>query len=210
MIEFLESRKNSLVILGAIVTLALLILWRAPEEQTLGSGIKSVYVHVALSWTGLAGFSLAGLLGLATAVSGREEIESWARPIGWVALAAFAAGLVMSVLAARVNWGGMFWQEPRTNAALQILAVGLIVQLATAWPLPARLKGTLRLGLVLFAFWLTGSTPLVLHPRNPARASSSMAIRLTFFSLFVLFSLAAAWFVLQLRQRQLQRAVQES
>jgi hypothetical protein len=105
----------------------------------------------------------------------------------------------MSVVAARVNWGAVFWQEPRTNAALQLLAFGVIIQGLNTLPIPVRIKGALRSIPVLLLLWITWRTPLVLHPRDPARSSSSIAIRLTFFSLFVLCTLGAAWVLAHLR-----------
>jgi hypothetical protein len=113
----------------------------------------------------------------------------------------FTVGLLLSAPAARMNWGGVFWQEPRTLAALEVLAVGLIIQILVGWPLPLRLRGFLHLGLVLFMVWTVQTTPLVLHPRDPARASSSLAIRATFFGLFGLVSLLAAWIVVRLGPR---------
>ena len=50
--------------LGAIGVVTAVLLLIAPEEATLGAGIRSVYVHVALIWVGLAGFVVAGLLGM--------------------------------------------------------------------------------------------------------------------------------------------------
>lgn len=182
-------------VLGGILSLALILLWLAPAEQTLGTGIKSVYTHVAFTWTGMTGLIVAGLVGLGAAIFNRSGLISWARTIAWVALAMFAAGLFMSMWAARVNWGAMFWQEPRTNSALQILALGLIVQVVTYWGIPDRLKGGLYLAVPAFLFWSVLTTPLVLHPGNAARASPSAAIRFTFLGLFSLFTLAAAWIV---------------
>lgn len=198
-----NSRKQSSIIIAVIVALAAIVLLLAPEEQTLGSGIKSVYLHVALIWTGMTGLVAAGLLGLAVAVTGRRRLEEWSRSITWVALVMFAAGLAMSVVAAGINWGAVFWAEPRTNAALQLLALGLIVQIANGWPIPCRLKGALRALLVGFMIWTTATTPLVLHPGEAARSSTSWAIRLTFLSLFILCSLAAIWIVVQLQSRKL-------
>jgi hypothetical protein len=202
MTTIFQSRRWTVLALSAIFLVAAVILWLAPEEQTLGSGIKSVYVHVALIWTGMVGLLLAGVLGLVTLVSGRHGPESWARSLAWLGLISFAAGLGMSVLAARVNWGAFFWQEPRTNVALQLLALALIVQVLSGWPLPVRLKGALRLLLILFMVWTTSNTPLVLHPGNAARNSGSLPIRLTFVSLFALTSLAAGWILLYLRLRK--------
>ena len=64
------------------MALAALLLWLAPAEQTLGSGITSVYVHVALTWTGMTGLIIAAVLGLAPII----HISSW-RVDGAVAVA---------------------------------------------------------------------------------------------------------------------------
>lgn len=195
------SRKTTWIGLIILILLAALILWLAPEEKDLGSGIRSVYVHVALTWTGMTGIVIAGLVGLAAAVLNRENLQNWAGTITWIALAFFAAGVVMSILAAGINWGGVFWQEPRTSTVLQVLAAGLIVQGLNTWPISHRLKGILNLILAVVLLALVFTTPLVLHPGNAARTANSFAIRFTFFSLYGLCLLAAAWIVLAIQTR---------
>ena len=190
------------LVLGGIVVLAAVVLWLAPAEQTLGSGITSVYVHVALTWTGMTGLIVAAVLGLATALLGRSGLQDWGYVIGWVGLGMFAAGLIMSAVAAGINWGNVFWQEPRFNSALQILAVGLIVQVVNSLPLPYRVRGLLQALPAALLIWLTMITPLVLHPGNAARTSPSAAIRFTFIGLFALCCLAGAWIVMTVRRRQ--------
>ena len=191
-----KSRKHFWAILGGLALLAAILLWLAPSEQTLGSGIKSVYVHVAFTWTGMSGFLIAGLAGLAVAIFSLSWLQDWAHKIAWVSLAFFTAGLAMSIIAAGINWGAVFWQEPRTNSALQILAAGLMVQVANSWAMPYRLKGTLNFFLAVLLIWLIQITPLVLHPGNAARSTTSMAIRFTFIALYALCALAAAWIVI--------------
>ncbi|UCG24837.1 MAG: hypothetical protein JSW55_02225 [Chloroflexota bacterium] len=188
------------LMLGGIVVLAAVVLWLAPAEQTLGSGITSVYVHVALTWSGMTGLIVAAALGLAAALLGRSGWQDWGHVVGWVGLGMFAAGLIMSAVAAGINWGNVFWQEPRFNSALQILAVGLIVQVVNSLPLPYRLRGLLQALPAALLIWLTMITPLVLHPGNAARTSPSAAIRFTFIGLYVLCCLAGAWIVLAIRR----------
>lgn len=180
--------------LGGLVACALvaaLLVWLAPEERSLGAGIKVVYVHVALVWTGLTGLALTGLLGLALVISGDRRLANLAQTTGWVACAFFAAGLAMSIVAAKVNWGGMFWQEPRTAASLRALALGVLVLGAAGWLGGGRRQGLLYLlpaGLVVWSF---PGTRLVLHPQSAIWSSPSVGIRFTFLAMFVVFSLAA-------------------
>jgi hypothetical protein len=195
------SQKTSWTVLIVIFALAAILLLVAPEEKELGSGIRSVYVHVALTWTGMTGIVIAGFVGLASAVFNRPRLQSWAYIITWVALVSFSAGLVMSIIAAGINWGGVFWQEPRTNAVLTIVAAGLIVQGLSTWPVNHRSKGSLNFLLAVALLWLILTTPLVLHPGNAARTSNSFAIRFTFFGLYGLCMLAAAWFVQFIQRR---------
>ena len=54
--------------LAVIVVLQIIVLQISPEERTLGGGIKPVYLHVSLTWTGMIFLAVNGLLGLAAAV----------------------------------------------------------------------------------------------------------------------------------------------
>lgn len=197
-------------VLAALAFIAAAILVVAPSEQTLGTGIRTVYIHVALTWTGMSGIIIAGVVGLAAAVLARPSWQKWAVTINWIALAFFTAGLIMSIIAAGINWGAVFWQEPRTNSALQIIALGLIVQLINSWKVPYRLQGILSFFLAVFLLWSVMSTPLVLHPGNAARTTPSLAIRFTFFSVFTLCFLAAVWIALWLQVVRIPLVQEES
>ena len=179
-----------LVFAGTLL-LALLILRLAPAEQTLGQGIRAVYVHVALTWVGMTSLAVAGVIGAVTLFTANLSAQAWSQRIGWVGLGFFAAGLLLSILAARVNWGAPFWQEPRMAAALNLLAFGLITQVAGGWLPWPRLRGGLHLALALFMVWVMRVTPLVLHPRNPISSSSSRGIQVTFAGMLRLFAIAA-------------------
>ncbi len=193
MIDLIQKKPwlpGLLLIAGAV-----LVLWLAPEEATLGRGIRSVYVHVALIWVGLAGFWAAGLLGAGLLVTGQARLFPWMRTIGWVGVGFFAAGLAMSAVASQVNWGAVFWQEPRMRSSTTSLAIALIVLLAMDWFPWLRVRGGLVTAVPLITYWLTTRTQLVLHPDNPIRTSESVAIQATFAGLFLLVGLAAGLLV---------------
>ncbi|MCS7059883.1 MAG: hypothetical protein RMN25_01850 [Anaerolineae bacterium] len=173
----------------------------APAERTLGDGIRVVYWHVACTWAGLTGFALLAVLGLVVLLTGRPSWQTWAFAIGCVAAVCFGAGATLSALAAWVNWGGVYWAEPRMRANVIMLAGSVIVLTLATWPLPARLKGALYLAPAALYGALISNTPLVMHPHDPIGLSSSAAIRLTFALLYGLCVGMAAGVVLIVHRR---------
>ncbi|MFQ5708938.1 MAG: hypothetical protein ACE5HO_15885 [bacterium] len=195
------SKPNSQTLpwlgLATISVAALLLAWFSPEERTLGPGIKIVYIHVAFIWSGMLGLTLSGALGLLVLLTDNRRLQGWSRSIGWVALAFFTVGLALSLLASQINWGAVFWHEPRMVAALKFLVVALLIFSANLWIPWHRLQGLLHALLATYLMWSILGTPLVLHPQSPIRASESLTIQLTFLGMFVLCCLAAAiviWF----------------
>ncbi len=208
LLTYIQSHKISWTIFAGILVLIVILLWLAPNERILGNGIKVVYVHVALIWVGIAGLILVGLLGFWMLITDKSQLQPWTYTIAWVTLTFFAAGIGMSMLAAQINWGGIFLAEPRYTVTLQVLAIGIIFQVINSWDIPQRFKGLLWMLPAAFYVWSVMQVPLVLHPENPARTSTSLAIRFTFLGLFVLFLLAGAWIVFYL-QRRVRRAKEE-
>ena len=201
MSRLITSSKINYGILAGIVLLIALILIIAPLERTLGAGIKVVYIHVALIWTGMTGILINGFIGAAVLISGNQKWQQLGQIIGWVALGFLTAGWLMSMVAAQVNWGGIFWGEPRYLALVRVLVVALIVQVLGTWPLNVRLKGLGYLFIPLFFTWLMQITPLVFHPDSPIQNANSSTIQATFLSLFALCFLGAVWGVLNLREK---------
>jgi hypothetical protein len=201
MTQRLASTSMTRLGLAGLTLLAALLLWLAPNEKTLGAGIKPVYLHVALTWTGLVGLAAAALAGLVVLLTARAVLERWAHLAGGVGFAFFAAGFGLSMLASQVNWGGIAWTEPRNAAALNTLAAALIAQVVGGWPVPLRVCAALRLlPVVVYGLSVT-SAALILHPRNPITTSSALGIQFAFFGLFGLCLLAAGWMVLYLHAR---------
>ncbi len=187
--------KASWLVLGGVLATAVLFLFLAPEERTLGSGIRSVYVHVSLIWTGLAGLIVAGVIGLLVLFTGSPRLAGWMYTVGWVGFGFYAAGVAMSAVASKANWGNIFWQEPRMAAALNGLALAVIVLAANVWIPWPRLRGALQAALPGGIYWFTSRAPLVLHPKNPILTSDSWGIKLAFGGLFLLTAAVATWIV---------------
>lgn len=178
----------------------LLLLLLGPEERTLGGGIRSVYVHVGLIWTGLVGFVVTAVLGLGLLITQKPAWLSWLSPVSWVALGFYAAGVFMSMVASADNWGAVFLQEPRMAASLNGLAVATILLILGSWQPWLRVRGALSASIIFILFWFNFSAELVLHPRDPITTSEATPIQFTFLFVTVLFVGLAVWTVMLLRK----------
>ncbi|TAK13868.1 MAG: hypothetical protein EPO32_03675 [Anaerolineae bacterium] len=185
---FLRSFWPPLLLSSAALLLAVL----APEEKTLGDGIRVVYVHVALTWTGMLLLGGTALLGLAVVAVPRPAWAAFQRRLYGVALAFFALGYGMSMLASLVNWGGVPIREPRFITSMNVLVIGVIAWfLADLFENP-RLAGLLRAAPVLFLVWSVQTSTVVLHPASAVNTAPP-GIRYTFLGMFAIMLALAAW-----------------
>jgi hypothetical protein len=208
------AQINSTWLTLAATAVALLlvsgVVLAAPVEATLGTGIRSVYVHVGFTWVGMAGLYLAGAAGMVALFWPQPTLLRWMRAVGMVGLIFFAAGTAVSLYAQQVNWGSISWVEPITAAMLRFTAVGIIVHILLSWPINARLQGGLSLALALFHVWSVDNTPLVLHPQDPIGTSTSSGIRDTFSVVAVISAALAVWLILYIYNRIVQSSVQDA
>jgi hypothetical protein len=183
---FGKEKRFWIVVGGLVVAVALVVLW-GPREALLGSGIRTVYLHVGLIWSGLAGFVLAALCGGWVLWRPRPFAQELMAVAALFGLILYAAGVFMSMIASWDNWGNVFWREPRMAAALNGLAVALIIQVVGSWSPQPRLRAVLHISLVSIVFWLNYRAPRVLHPDNPIWQSDSWRIQLAFVLIGLLF-----------------------
>ncbi len=194
----IASIRKQIWIPAALAVVLVILIWRAPVEQSLGQGIKIVYFHVGLIWAAMLGFALNGLLGLAVAITDNKTLAGWLAAIGRVTLGVFVVGVIVSLIAEKVNWGGVFWQEPRNTAVFKVTAVAVIILVLQSWFPWRRVHGLLHLGLAAFVFLTLPSAAMVMHPENPGRSSGSVGIQSAFWGTALLSFLIGVWFVLRL------------
>ena len=181
-------------LLALILILQTLILIFSPEEKTIGIGIKPVYLHVSLTWTGMVLLLINGFLGLAILITGREDIAGWQRSFLLGALWFYGTGFLISLYASWINWGGIPLEEPRIRGTLNVWVAALGVWVLRELILLPRIQGVV--GWIPVIFMLLGGTSsrMVLHPDNPV-ATSPLSIKATFLSMFGLAILLALWFI---------------
>ncbi len=194
------SLRAAALLWAALAVAAGLILWLSPDEQTLGTGMKWVYIHLAFIWTAMLGMLIAGILSLIQVFSDRAGWRQWGTAITWATLGVLVFAIITSIAVMQVNWGGISWEEPRTQALLRASAIWLIVTIAGPWIAHRRLRGVLIAVVAAVALIPMRYGPLAIHPQNALGTSPSDAIRLAAVGLFgVVFvaSAGAAWVIQQ-------------
>jgi hypothetical protein len=152
-----------------------------------------VYLHVSATWAGITFLYGAGILGGVTLLlPSPDGLRGWLRSVWWAGLAAFAVGFLLSLMAAHVSWGGIFWAEPRIRASLGVVAVSLL-----ALTVEASLRGRRWAGLTwtvaaLACFVILRTAGLFIHPDRPIRPTTPWSIRGTFLGMYALFLLTSA------------------
>jgi hypothetical protein len=188
-------RPRLLIPPAILLVVAIMLVLLAPAEATIGDGMKIVAIHVSLIWTGMIGLFLTGILGVATMFRPDGRLVSWMETTAWVSLAVFALGVGTSLIAEIVNWGGIAWNEPRTAANLNLLALTVVAQVIASWLHRPRIQGALHLLVAGVILWTTVTTELQLHPSGAVSSSPSNNIRLVFYGLTLCCLLFSAWVI---------------
>lgn len=185
-----------------LVLILIIVLWFAPLERTLGSTIKYVYLHVALTWCGMVGIALMAAMGVGTLFRRSDILDFYRKIIGWVTIFAWGISILISAFAAKIAWGSISWSEPLMSVALMILISLLIVQIYEHIIRSHVVRGLLSIAPSGFLIVLAGKVTRVLHPLDPIHTSNSMSIKLTFNTVFIICLLLAAWVVWMAEQRR--------
>lgn len=188
---------------GLALALALL-LWLSPSEKTLGSDVKVVYLHAALTWVGLIVFVFAGLAAFGHLVTGNASLYFLAGSAHITATAAWVISILVSVPANLLTWGG-FWVEPRVIWASGVVLFAILSYLLASVLTSRRLVDLFYLTSAAAIIWVSGGTRRVLHPAGPIRNSPSAAIKLYFLAI-VAVCLALAIYVIVWHKRRAQTA----
>lgn len=183
--------KSWLIFAFTLAAIALVTAF-APLEQTLGERIRLVYLHGAWVWAGKVAFACAALAGLAALFTRTRKWMNASLALGRAGLVVWLTYLPMSLVVQQVNWGGIFWDEPRWRIPFAFGVAALLVQ-AALWLFDQPLIAA-AVNLVFGAalWWALGGIENVLHPDSPIFQSGSARIQIFFILLLALaFFLAA-------------------
>lgn len=179
-------------LLALVVILQTTILIFSPEERTLGIGIKPVYLHVSLTWTGMLLMLVSGVMGLVALFWQNEKLVAWQRNVFTVAIGLYAAGFLISMYASWLNWGGIPYQEPRIRAAINVVVSGIAAWILQDLVSKKWLKAAVPLIPLVYIFVGGRSPRMVLHPDNPV-STSPLGIKATFISMLALAVILGFW-----------------
>lgn len=125
-----KTKSPLIYFLITVIVIALLTLL-GPEEKSLGSNVRIVYLHGAWAMTAEAAFiaaALAGLLGLVLRRDARI-IHAWSAALGRTGIVFWITYLPLSMFAMQANWNGLFLAEPRFRLAMIFAVTGVLLQL---------------------------------------------------------------------------------
>lgn len=182
------------------------VLMLIPDESLMGAGIKYVYLHVALVFTGTLGFALMGITGIIVLVLNKEALFYLVISLGWVSATAYAFSILISMISASIIWGSVSFTEPYMVMSIQVLLAAMVVQISYLLMPWLKLKAVMSLIPIIFLLRLTSTTKLVLHPASPIRDSSSSIIKISFAAVFIPCLLFALFWVYQMYSFLKQRA----
>jgi hypothetical protein len=111
-----------------VIVIALLTLF-GPEEKSLGSNVRIVYLHGAWVMAAEAAFIAAALAGLLGLVLRRGIFHAWSAALGRTGIIFWISYLPLSMFAMQTNWNGLFLAEPRFRLAIIFAVTGILLQI---------------------------------------------------------------------------------
>lgn len=181
----------------AILFIAILTFF-GPEEKSLGSNVRLVYLHGAWVIASEIAFLAAALTGLLGLVSRRDLFHAWSAALGRTGIVFWLTYLPLSLFAMQANWNGLFLAEPRFRLALIFAVTGVLLQLGL-WLFDLPWLTSLGNIMYIIALRVVFSTAEnIMHPPpSPIFNSGNYAI-IVFFTFLNLLAWLAAYFLARL------------
>ena len=177
-----------------VIVIALLALF-GPEEQSLGSNVRIVYLHGAWVLSAELAFLAAGLAGLIGLVSKRDLFHNWSAAFGRTGIVFWVTYLPLSLWAMQANWNGLSLTEPRFRLALIFAVTGVLLQIGL-WLMDTDWLTSLANVIYIVVLRIIFATAdNVLHPPPSPIFNSGNYTIIGFFVSMILLSILAAYFM---------------
>jgi len=182
-----------------IVTVAItaIIALLGPEEKSLGSNVRIVYLHGAWVLTAELVLLMSGLAGLVGLITPRKIFHDWSAALGRTGVFFWVTYLPLSLWAMESNWNGLFLSEPRFRLAVIFAVTGVLLQ-AGLWLINMDWVTSLANVLFIVALRVVFATASnVMHPPPSPIFNSGNYTIIGFFVTMIALSLVASYFLTQ-------------
>jgi heme exporter protein C len=198
--QFIVGALVFSLLAGAI----LMVFLYAPTEATMGHAQRILYLHVSVSWCGLAACLAMGACSAAYVIRRNLVWDYWSQASTEVGCLCFTITLVSGSLWAHEAWGVWWTWEPRLTSALVLwlILAGICLARASVEDLPSRA----RMGAVLAVLALCDLPILIMATRwfrgvHPVAPQMDPRMRIVLLAAMFGFT---AFFALLIRQRRSQ------
>ncbi len=187
--------KTSLIFfIATVIGIALLALF-GPEEKSLGSNVRIVYLHGAWVLSAELAFLAAALAGVIALITKRDIFHQWSAALGRTGIFFWVTYLPLSLWAMDSNWNGLFLAEPRFRLAMIFAVTGVLLQVGlwlinTSW-----ITSVANILFIVVLRLIFATADNVMHPPpSPIFNSGNYSI-IGFFLALIAFTLLAAYFL---------------
>src|SRR5262245_27073603 len=104
----MSKPKTNFNLFIVIVALIAIIALLGPEEQSLGSNVRIVYMHGAWVLTAELILLMSGLAGLIALLTPHKIFHQWSAALGRTGIFFWVTYLPLSLWAMQANWNGLF------------------------------------------------------------------------------------------------------
>ena len=191
----MPKRISPLIYFFETLLVIALLASLGPQEKSLGSNVRIVYLHGAWVITAEIAILASGITGLVALISRRESYHRLSAALGRTGIVFWVTYLPLSLWAMQANWNGLFLAEPRFRLALTFAVVGVLLQVGL-WLIG--LPWLTSIANALFAFVLFtafATVPDVLHPPPSPIFNSGLWNVILFFVALNLLAWLAAYFL---------------
>ena len=177
-----------------VIVIVLLTLF-SPEEKSLGSNVRIVYLHGAWVLAAEVAFIAAAVAGLLGLVLQRDIFHAWSAALGRTGIVFWLTYLPLSLFAMQANWNGLFLAEPRFRIAMIFAVTGILLQIGL-WLFNISWLTSLANILYIIALRVVLSTAQnVMHPPPSPIFNSGLWNVIIFFVMLNLLAWVAGYFL---------------
>ena len=189
-----KLRTPLILFIATIILIALLALF-GPEEKTLGSNVRIVYLHGAWVLTAEVAFFAAAIAGAIGLITKRVSFHRWSAALGRTGIFFWLTYIPLSLWAMESNWNGLFLSEPRFRLAVIFAVTGILLQVGL-WMI--NLNWLTSLANIIFIVVLRvtfSSASNIMHPPPSPIFNSGNYLIIGFFLVMIILALVAAYFL---------------